>query len=396
MPQSRPVGLARRCAIGYSTRDLIARSRIRCTGACQANHGEEAMRSVDVFAAKADPSFRSFGGRRGISRRRAGSPGLPDDCRRHVRGRWWRCGPVAVHRSDEPGRRRSALASIEVDLSPVKEGQAITVKWRGKPVFIRNRTKKEIEEAAKVAARICRTTGPQRQAAERRPPTDANRVKKGKENWLVMIGICTHLGCIPKGQAMGEQGRLRRLVLPVPRLAVRHRRAASAKARRRETSRCRHTRSSPTPRSRSAEEPARHGGARIDLRAEDRHRASGRTRACRSSRLVHGQFVDFPTPRNLNYFWTFGGILTFCLVVQIVTGIVLAMHYQPSAAMAFNSRRAHPARRELRLAAAQLARGRRLDVLHRRLHPHLPRPLLRLLQGPARSALDPRRVDLPR
>jgi ubiquinol-cytochrome c reductase cytochrome b subunit len=54
-------------------------------------------------------------------------------------------------------------------------------------------------------------------------------------------------------------------------------------------------------------------------------------------RLMHGQFVDFPTPRNLNYLWTFGGILTFCLGAQIVTGIVLAMHYQPSAAEAFNS-----------------------------------------------------------
>ncbi|MFM7084759.1 MAG: cytochrome bc complex cytochrome b subunit [Hyphomicrobium sp.] len=55
------------------------------------------------------------------------------------------------------------------------------------------------------------------------------------------------------------------------------------------------------------------------------------------ARLMHGQFIDFPTPRNLNYAWTFGGILTFCLVAQIVTGIVLAMHYQPSAADAFNS-----------------------------------------------------------
>jgi ubiquinol-cytochrome c reductase cytochrome b/c1 subunit len=55
------------------------------------------------------------------------------------------------------------------------------------------------------------------------------------------------------------------------------------------------------------------------------------------ARMMHGQFVDFPTPRNLNYLWTFGGILTFCLMAQIVTGVVLAMHYQPSAAEAFNS-----------------------------------------------------------
>jgi len=54
-------------------------------------------------------------------------------------------------------------------------------------------------------------------------------------------------------------------------------------------------------------------------------------------RLMHTQFVDFPTPRNLNYLWTFGGILTFFLMAQIVTGIVLAMHYQPSADGAFDS-----------------------------------------------------------
>ena len=54
-------------------------------------------------------------------------------------------------------------------------------------------------------------------------------------------------------------------------------------------------------------------------------------------RMMHGQFVDFPTPRNLNYLWTFGGILTFCLVVQLITGIVLAMHYVPSAKEAFDS-----------------------------------------------------------
>lgn len=54
-------------------------------------------------------------------------------------------------------------------------------------------------------------------------------------------------------------------------------------------------------------------------------------------RLMHGQFVEFPTPRNLNYMWTFGGILSFCLVVQIVTGIVLAMHYNANANLAFDA-----------------------------------------------------------
>jgi ubiquinol-cytochrome c reductase cytochrome b subunit len=54
-------------------------------------------------------------------------------------------------------------------------------------------------------------------------------------------------------------------------------------------------------------------------------------------RLMNDQFIDFPTPRNLNYLWTFGGILTFCLVAQVVTGIVLAMHYNSTAVDAFNS-----------------------------------------------------------
>ncbi len=52
-------------------------------------------------------------------------------------------------------------------------------------------------------------------------------------------------------------------------------------------------------------------------------------RACRSAACIHSSFVAYPTPRNLNYWWTFGGILTFMLVAQIVTGVVLAMHYTP-------------------------------------------------------------------
>ena len=55
------------------------------------------------------------------------------------------------------------------------------------------------------------------------------------------------------------------------------------------------------------------------------------------ARMVHDSFVEFPTPRNLNYLWTFGAILSFCLVAQLVTGIILAMHYEPSAALAFDS-----------------------------------------------------------
>lgn len=84
-----------------------------------------------------------------------------------------------------------ALASTEVDLSPIKEGQSITVKWRGKPVFIRNRTPEEIQEARAV---------PMKDLPD--PESDQDRVKEGHDNWLVMVGVCTHLGCVP----VGDQG----------------------------------------------------------------------------------------------------------------------------------------------------------------------------------------------
>ncbi len=96
--------------------------------------------------------------------------------------------------------------------------------------------------------------------------------------------------------------------------------------------------------------------------------------------LGYSAAVSYPTPRNLNYWWTFGAILTFMLMAQIVTGVILVMHYTANVDTGLQFHRAHHARRELRLAAALSALQRRLDVLPRRLHPHVPRHVLRLLQ----------------
>ena len=79
-----------------------------------------------------------------------------------------------------------ALASIEFDLTKVEGGQQVVVKWRGKPLFIRNRTPKEIEAAIKDDS-----------ADMRDPATDESRHKPGKANWLILVGTCTHLGCVP-------------------------------------------------------------------------------------------------------------------------------------------------------------------------------------------------------
>lgn len=86
-----------------------------------------------------------------------------------------------------PARDTLALATTEVDLTPVQLGQAITVMWRGKPVFIRHRTPEEIQKAQSVDL-----TG----LTDRQ--SDEDRVKKPE--WLVLVGICTHLGCVPTGQ----------------------------------------------------------------------------------------------------------------------------------------------------------------------------------------------------
>lgn len=86
-----------------------------------------------------------------------------------------------------------ALASTEIDISKIVPGQAIKTSWRKQPVFVRNLTPKEIAEANAVDV-----------SSLRDPQTLADRTKPGKQNWLITMGVCTHLGCIPLGTGEGE------------------------------------------------------------------------------------------------------------------------------------------------------------------------------------------------
>lgn len=90
-----------------------------------------------------------------------------------------------------PAADTLAMSTTEVDITSVAEGQSITVMWRGKPVFIRHRTTQEIEEAKAVDV-----------ASLRDKQNDSDRVTK--EEWLIVVGVCTHLGCVPQGQKTGE------------------------------------------------------------------------------------------------------------------------------------------------------------------------------------------------
>lgn len=83
-----------------------------------------------------------------------------------------------------------ALASIELDISSITEGETVTVMWRGMPVFVRNRTAQDIAEAKAVPLSDLKD-----------PETDEARTKPGHENWLIMIANCTHLGCVPVGDS---------------------------------------------------------------------------------------------------------------------------------------------------------------------------------------------------
>ena len=94
-----------------------------------------------------------------------------------------------IHQMNPDASTIAAGAPIDVDLSAIAEGASVTVKWRGKPIFVRHRTTKEIKEAVDV---------PLAQLPD--PQADAQRVKKPEG--LVVIGVCTHLGCIP----LGNQG----------------------------------------------------------------------------------------------------------------------------------------------------------------------------------------------
>ena len=86
-----------------------------------------------------------------------------------------------------------AMATTEVDISKIQPGQGIKTQWRKQPIFVRNLTPKEIQEANAVPLSELRD-----------PQSLADRTKPGKQNWLITLGVCTHLGCVPLGIGEGE------------------------------------------------------------------------------------------------------------------------------------------------------------------------------------------------
>ena len=210
---------------------------------------------------------------------------LHRDRRAGFRGGRRRHGAVAVHPADEPGRLHAG-AGLHRGRSVPRQGRPGHHRGvaRQAGVHPQPHAGGDQEGESRSSSPSCPTPAPATTTLpEKAPATDPNRTKKGHENWLVLVGICTHLGCIPKGQSLADcQGRLRRLVLPLPRLALRHRgphpqRPGAAQSR--GAALRVHVRHQDQDRLRDLSPMATH---RIDLSADLAHRASGSTRGCRS------------------------------------------------------------------------------------------------------------------
>jgi ubiquinol-cytochrome c reductase iron-sulfur subunit len=104
-----------------------------------------------------------------------------------------------------PNNATPPPATTDVDLAPIQPGQAISVLWRGLPVFVRNRTREEIQHARSTPLADLPDRFARNQAlSEKTIAYDTNRTKEGHDNWLVVVGVCTHLGCHLKSQ--GDAG----------------------------------------------------------------------------------------------------------------------------------------------------------------------------------------------
>jgi ubiquinol-cytochrome c reductase iron-sulfur subunit len=105
-----------------------------------------------------------------------------------------------------PSADTRALASIMVDVSGVEVGTQLTIKWLGKPVFVRRRTADEIKAARETALADLADGNAENANKPDADASDANRTLDEAGEWLVMIGVCTHLGCVPIGNASGDFG----------------------------------------------------------------------------------------------------------------------------------------------------------------------------------------------
>ena len=275
-----------------------------------------------------------------------------------------------------PSKDVLALSAVELDLTPIAEGYGITVSLAGQADLRPPSHAVEIKSAEDVP--LSQLIDPQAESA---------RVKPDHAQWIVLIGICTHLGCIPLGNKPSDpRGEWGGWFCP-----------------------CHGSQYDTSGRVRHGPAPA--NLALAALRVRDRHQDQDRLTqpptpgnrrwpACTKSdfanpvinwidtrlpifTMMQKEYGVFPTPKNFNYFWNFGALAVVTLVIMIVTGIFLAMNYQPNTDLAFDS--VQHIMRDVNygwLIRYVHQNGASMFFIVTYIH-HFPRHVLRVLQIPA-------------
>ncbi len=248
-----------------------------------------------------------------------------------------------------------------MNIGAISPANLLRLCGRGSLFFIRHRTEKEISEAR--AVNVGDLPDPQ---------TDEARAQKPE--WLILVGVSTHLGCVPLGQSGDYQGGSALAWFALWYLRAHPQRPCTKEP----WSSSIHIRFWQLSSRRLIHRSFNHGQPLTNYQPKN-----GFTRWLDARlpilRMAHDQFVAYPVPRNLNYFWTFGAILMFFLAVQILTGIVLALHYAANAKLAFDS--VEHIMRDVNYGWLHplLAYERCFNVLHCCLYPYFPRYVLRLI-----------------
>ena len=254
--------------------------------------------------------------------------------------------------------RKAAGAPVQVDISAIKPGEKLTVEWRGKPVWIVRRTPEQLASLKKIDPQLAdpnseRNAVPDARLREEPAPLDQARVLR-RRGHLLAPGLLAQRQVHARRAALAARRLGRRLPVPLPRLDLRH-----GRPRLQEQARARQ------PRSAAAHVPVRHRSAdrrgqeglssrrrsntedRGSTMAEFKEAPAGAPAAQQFMTWVDNRFPprklykehmsEYYAPKNFNFWYFFGSLALLVLVIQIVTGIFLVMHYKPDAALAFAS-----------------------------------------------------------
>ena len=299
-----------------------------------------------------------------------------------------------------PSARAKAIgAPVEVDLSKLESGQLMRVKWRGKPVWILRRTEHALASLSAVEDKLRDPAS----GDEQQPAYARNKHRSVTPDVLVLVGLCTHLGCSPtirevlRFWATTNSGPIGRVASSAPataRNSITPGRVYAGVPAPTNLVVPPHTLSSPIPDLLIGVDPQGGGVMQALMLTGLLDWTDARFPL---TKMWNEHLAEYYAPKNFNFWYYFGSLAMLVLVIQILTGIWLTMNYKPdAAARGVRFGRVHHARRELGLADPLPALHGRLFFLHRGLSAHVPRLDVRLFpQAPRELHVGHRHDHLP-